>query len=94
LFLSQIKLSYLCRNLEIMTTLTLRINEQSKMGKLLLNFIEVSKDQKDIVQVLKEPKETLNEESMAFVKKVKRAMKDKRKGIEMISAEQLWESLK
>jgi DNA polymerase II large subunit len=77
-----------------MTTLTLRINEQSKMGKLLLNFIEVSKDQKDIVQVLKEPKETLNEESMAFVKKVKRAMKDKRKGIEMISAEQLWESLK
>lgn len=71
-----------------MTTLTLKINENSEKGKALLAFLKAfSKDnhQKD-VELVEEPKSPYNPE---FVAKIKQA--EKEDGIELPSDKDIWE---
>ncbi|MGL5111764.1 MAG: DUF2683 family protein [Flavobacterium sp.] len=74
-----------------MTTITLKINENSKKGKAFLEMARVfSENSKEIVLVEEEDdKSPYNPE---FVKKIKKASTEK--GRLMESAEDLWESIK
>lgn len=69
-----------------MSTITIKINERSKAGKLLKDFLDLISD-KPGVEIIEE-KSPYNPE---FVKKIKRAQKQK--GTVMKSASGLWESL-
>lgn len=69
-----------------MATITIKINERSKAGKLLKDFLDLISD-KPGVEIIEE-KSPYNPE---FVKKIKRAQKQK--GTVMKSASGLWESL-
>jgi hypothetical protein len=71
-----------------MTTVTLKINENSEKGKALLAFLKafhIDKEQKD-VEMLEEPKSPYNPE---FVAKIKQA--EKEDGIELLPNQDIWE---
>ena len=70
-----------------MATLTVKINERSKAGKMLKDLLDLISD-KPGVEIIEEKKSPYNPE---FVKKIKRA--EKEKGTVMKSAASLWESL-
>jgi hypothetical protein len=73
-----------------MTTITLKINEKSKKGKVFLEMARVfSENSKEIVLIEEEDKSPYHPE---FVKKIKKASTEK--GRLMESAEGLWESIK
>jgi hypothetical protein len=70
-----------------METITLKINERSKAGKLLKGLIETLSDQLDV--------EIIGEKSpynAAFVKKVQKARAEK--GGKTVTADNLWENIK
>jgi DICT domain-containing protein len=73
-----------------MTTLTIKINENSKKGKA---FLEMARafftDSKEIEIIEENEKSPYNPE---FVKKIKKASKEK--GRTMVTAADLWESIK
>jgi hypothetical protein len=72
-----------------MTTITLKINENTKKGKAFLEMARVFfENSKEIVLIEEEPSPYNSE----FVKKIKKASKEK--GRVMDSAEDLWESIK
>ena len=73
-----------------MTTITLKINENTKKGKAFLEMARVFfENSKEIVLIEEDNKSPYNPE---FVKKIKKASKEK--GRVMNSAEDLWESIK
>ena len=73
-----------------MTTITLKINENTKKGKAFLEMARVFfENSKEIVLIEEDDKSPYNQE---FVKKIKKASKEK--GRVMESAEELWESIK
>jgi len=73
-----------------MTTITLKINENTKKGKAFLEMARVFfENSKEIVLTEEDDKSPCNQE---FVKKIKKASKEK--GRIMESAEELWESIK
>jgi len=73
-----------------MTTITLKINENTKKGKAFLEMARVFfENSKEIVLIEEDDKSPYNQE---FVKKIKKASKEK--GRIMESAEELWESIK
>ena len=73
-----------------MTTITLKINENTKKGKAFLEMARVFfENSKEIVLIEEDDKSPYNQE---FVKKIKKASKEKGKIME--SAEELWESIK
>lgn len=73
-----------------MTTITLKINENTKKGKAFLEMARVFfENSKEIVLIEEDDKSPFNQE---FVKKIKKASKEK--GRVMESAEELWESIK
>ena len=73
-----------------MTTITLKINENTKKGKAFLEMARVFfENSKEIVFIEEDDKSPYNQE---FVKKIKKASKEKGKIME--SAEELWESIK
>ena len=73
-----------------MTTITLKINDQSKKGKAFLEMARVfSENSKEIVLIEEEDKSPYDPE---FVKKIKKASTEKGRLVE--SAEDLWESIK
>lgn len=73
-----------------MTTITLKINERTKKGKAFLEmarvFFENSKEIELIEEIEKSPYDA------KFVEKIKKATKEE--GKVMVSAEDLWESIK
>ncbi|MCH8535476.1 MAG: hypothetical protein LAT51_10440 [Flavobacteriaceae bacterium] len=77
-----------------MTTVTLKINENSEKGKALLAFLKafhVDKEQKD-VEMLEEPESPYNPE---FVAKIKQAEKEIEDGETfLIETDSIWESIK
>lgn len=73
-----------------MTTITLKINEQTKKGKAFLEMARVFfENSKEIVLIEELEKSPYNSK---FVEKIKKASKEK--GRIMVSAENLWESIK
>jgi hypothetical protein len=73
-----------------MTTITLKIDENTKKGKAFLEMARVFfEDSKEIVLIEENEKSPYNSE---FVKKIKKASKEK--GRVMESAEDLWGSIK
>ena len=73
-----------------MTTITLKINEKSKKGKAFLEMARVfSENSKEIVLIEEEDKSPYDPE---FVKKTKKASTEN--GRLVVSAEDLWESIK
>jgi hypothetical protein len=73
-----------------MTTITLKINENTKKGKAFLEMARVFfENSKEIVLIEEEEQSPYNSE---FVKKIKKASKET--GRVMDSAESLWESIK
>lgn len=77
-----------------MTTLTLKINENSEKGKALLAFLKAfSKDnhQKD-VELVEEPKSPYNPEFVAKIKQAEKEIEDGETFI--IETDSLWESIK
>ena len=73
-----------------MTTIRLKINENTKKGKAFLEMARVFfENSKEIVLIEEDDKSPYNQE---FVKKIKKASKEK--GRIMESAEELWESIK
>ena len=73
-----------------MTTITLKINENTKKGKAFLEMARVFfENSKEIVLIEEDDKSPYNQE---FVKKIKKASTEKGKIME--SAEELWESIK
>ena len=73
-----------------MTTITLKIDENTKKGKAFLEMARVFfENSKEIVLIEEDDKSPYNPK---FVKKIKKASKEK--GRIMESAEQLWESIK
>ncbi|MBZ9652790.1 DUF2683 family protein [Psychroflexus montanilacus] len=77
-----------------MTTITLKINENSEKGKALLAFLKafhVDKD-KDDVQLVEDSKNPYNPE---FVKKIEQAKKEVEDGETfLIETDSIWESIK
>lgn len=72
-----------------MTTLTIKINENSKKGKAFLEMTRTFfNDSKDIIIEEKE----VSPYNPEFVKKIKKASKEK--GRTMVTAEDLWENIK
>lgn len=57
-----------------MTTITLKINEKSKVGKALLSFIEVFSNESKSVEVIKKP----NKETREAIQEVEQRMGTKR----------------
>ena len=72
-----------------MTTLTLNINEKTEKGKALLAFLKAFYEDKEVVQIVEEPKSPYN---AAFVAKIQKARKEK--GREIMPNEDLWEAIK
>ena len=73
-----------------MTTITLKINENTKKGKAFLEMARVFfENSKEIVIIEEDNKSPYNPE---FVKKIKKASKEK--GRVMNSAEELWDNIK
>lgn len=69
---------------------TIKINENTKKGKVFLEMARVFfKNSNEIVLIEEDEKSPYNP---AFVKKIKKASKEK--GRDMESAEELWESIK
>ncbi len=74
-----------------MTTITLKINEKTKKGKAFLEMARVFfTDSKEIELI--EVSEENNTYNRDFVAKIKNATKEE--GRVMVSAEQLWETIK
>ena len=55
-----------------MTTLTLNINEKTEKGKALLAFLKAFYEEKEVIQIVEEPKSPYNK---AFVAKIQKARK-------------------
>ncbi|MCL6460320.1 hypothetical protein SAMN05444372_101202 [Flavobacterium micromati] len=73
-----------------MTTITLKINENTKKGKAFLEMARVfSENSTEIVLIETDKKSPYNPE---FVAKIKKAGTEK--GKLMVNAESLWESIK
>jgi hypothetical protein len=73
-----------------MTTITLKINENTKKGKAFLEMTRVFfENSKEIILIEEEKESPYNAE---FLNKIKKASKEK--GRVMESAEKLWESIK
>ncbi len=72
-----------------MTTLTLNINEKTEKGKALLAFLKAFYEEKEVVQIVEEPKSPYNK---VFVAKIEKARKEK--GREILPNEDLWETIK
>lgn len=70
-----------------MATITIKINERSKAGKTLQNLIELLSSEPGVEIVTKE-----SSYDPAFVQKINQARKEK--GGKVITAENLWESIK
>ncbi len=70
-----------------MATITLKINERSKAGKLLKDFLEIIAD-KPGIEIIEE-KSPYNPE---FVKKIEKARNEK--GGKTVTASNLWQSIK
>ncbi len=80
-------------NLQIMTTITLKINERTNFGKIFLAFIKTLSIKEKSIEVLKTPvakeKSPYNPE---FVKMVNKAEKSKKR-YEVKNVNDLWASL-
>ena len=72
-----------------MTTLTLNINKKTEKGKALLAFLKAFYEEKEVVQIVEEPKSPYNK---AFVKKIEKARNEM--GKEILPNEDLWEAIK
>ena len=73
-----------------MTTITLKINENTKKGKAFLEMARVFfENSKEIVLIEEDNKSPYNPE---FVKKIKKASREK--GRVMNSVEELWDNIK
>ena len=72
-----------------MTTLTLNINEKTEKGKALLAFLKAFYEEKEVIQIVEEPKSPYNK---AFVAKILQPRKEK--GREILPNEDLWETIK
>ena len=73
-----------------MTTITLKINENTKKGKAFLEMARVFFENSKEIELIEEiEKSSYNPE---FVAKIKKATKEK--GRRMENAEDLWESIK
>ena len=70
-----------------MATITIKINERSKAGKTLQNLIELLSSEPGVEIVTQE-----SPYDPAFVEKINQARKEK--GGKVITAENLWESIK
>lgn len=68
-----------------MTTITLKIDEQSEKGKALLAFLKAFQIERE-VNVVKEPKSPYNKK---FVEKIQKARREK--GIELPQDKGIWE---
>jgi len=74
-----------------MTTLTLNINEKTEKGKALLAFLKAFYEEKEVVQLVEEPKSPYNK---AFVKKINEARKEIKEGKTIaIETDSIWESI-
>ena len=60
-----------------MTTLTLNINEKTEKGKALLAFLKAFYEEKEVVQIVEEPKSPYNK---VFVAKIEKARQDYKDG--------------
>lgn len=72
-----------------MTTITLKINENTKKGKAFLEMARVFFENSKEIVLIEEDKSPYDQE---FVTKIKKASKEK--GRVMDNAEDLWESIK
>ena len=72
-----------------MTTITLKINENTKKGKAFLEMARVFFENSKEIVLIEEDKSPYDKE---FVAKIKKASKEK--GRVMDNAEDLWESIK
>jgi hypothetical protein len=74
-----------------MTTITLNINEKTKKGKALLAFLKAFYEEKEVVQLVEEPKSPYN---AAFVAKIEKARKEIKEGKTItIDTDSIWESI-
>lgn len=74
-----------------MTTITLKIDEQSEKGKALLAFLKAFQIERE-VDVVKEPKSPYNKK---FVEKIQKARKEIAEGkTKTIKTDSIWESIK
>jgi hypothetical protein len=75
-----------------MTTITLNINEKSKMGKAFLNFLKTFNAENDDIQLAKPSDIPYNKN---FVDKIQKARKQIKEGKTIpVETESLWESIK
>lgn len=92
--LNVIKLCYICLNViqeqnnEIMTTITLKINERSSYGKALLELIKVGINEKKGIEMVEEE----SPYNADFVKKVKESAASQER-YEVKDVNELWNSL-
>ncbi len=70
-----------------MSTITVKINERSKAGKMLKDFLDLISD-KPGIEIIEE-KSPYNTE---FVKKIEKARKEK--GGKIVTSSTLWQSIK
>lgn len=74
-----------------MTTITLKIDEQSEKGKALLAFLKAFQIERE-VDVVKEPKSPYNKK---FVEKIQKARREIAEGkTKTIKTDSIWESIK
>ncbi|TXI68721.1 MAG: hypothetical protein E6Q45_05205 [Flavobacterium sp.] len=74
-----------------MTTLTLNINEKTEKGKALLAFLKAFYEEKEVIQIVEEPKSPYNK---AFVAKIQKARKEIKEGKTIaIETDSIWESI-
>jgi hypothetical protein len=69
-----------------MTTITLNINEKSKMGKAFLNFLKTFNAENDDIQLAKSSDIPYNKN---FVAKIQKARKEK--GTELLPNQSIWD---
>lgn len=74
-----------------MTTLTLNINEKTEKGKALLAFLKAFYEEKEVIQIVEEPKSPYNK---AFVAKIQKARKEIKEGKTIaIETDSIWDSI-
>ena len=60
-----------------MTTLTLNINEKTEKGKALLAFLKAFYEEKEVVQIVEEPKSPYNKVLLQKLKKLEKKREEK-----------------
>ena len=74
-----------------MTTLTLNINKKTEKGKALLAFLKAFYEEKEVIQIVEEPKSPYNK---AFVAKIQKARKEIKEGKTIaIETDSIWDSI-